>query len=350
MRLAAESIPRRLDAEKGYRPWFLIRGEGGIPAHAEHASWDLGDMTGRYLEGLIAARRMGITSPDLSLAEGRLGRYLLGLLGPDGLVHDPDAGAVDHTFSQGSALHGLVAWYEDSGDPAVRDAALRLVRGLLARLERRGGDVIDPTVKLPEASGSHLAGYAIWPACRLHERTGAPEALELAEGLSRWVLADPVLGPGGEITKALSWEGDLHAWLEALAGCARTARSSRILDRKATVERARALHDWVRRTNATSFGWIATFPGHGSSETSAIGSATAWPSSVGCPGTPVLADVERFVRNQAAEAQFRLSTRTRAARSRRARSSSAASTASPRRAATWAPAAARTRAPSRAAA
>ena len=37
----------------------------------------------------------------------------------DGVVHKADSG-VDHTFSQGSALGGLVAWYEDSGDPAVR--------------------------------------------------------------------------------------------------------------------------------------------------------------------------------------------------------------------------------------
>jgi hypothetical protein len=306
MRLGAEAIARRLDPAKGFRPWFLIRGEGGIPARPEHASWDLGDMTGRYLESLIDARRMGVSSPALSEAESRLGRFLLGLLGPDGLVHDPDSGAVDHTFSQGSALFGLVAWYEDSGDPAVRDAALGLVRGLFGRLERRGEALVDPSVKLPESSGSHLAGYAIWPAVRLHERTGSAEALALAEGLARWVLADPLIGPDGAITKPLSWEGHIHSWLESLAGCARAARSSRTLDRAAIVARAKALYDWVRRTNATSFGWIATFPGHGSSETCAIGSAVRLALELAASGHPeYLADVERFVRNQAVEAQFR---------------------------------------------
>ena len=45
-------------------------------------------MTGRYLEGLIMARQMGITSPELSKAEERLGKYLLSLQGPDGLIHN----------------------------------------------------------------------------------------------------------------------------------------------------------------------------------------------------------------------------------------------------------------------
>ena len=116
MALAANAIPPRLDPSQDYRPWFLLRGSNGIPTTAEHASWDLGDMTGRYLESLILTRHMGVSSPALSEAEGRLGRYLLKLLGPDGLVHDPKSGAIDNSFSQGSALYGLLAWFEDSSD------------------------------------------------------------------------------------------------------------------------------------------------------------------------------------------------------------------------------------------
>src|SRR5512138_600938 len=53
MLLGARAIANRLDPNQKYRPWFLIRGTNGIPAIPEHASWDLGDMTGRYLESLI---------------------------------------------------------------------------------------------------------------------------------------------------------------------------------------------------------------------------------------------------------------------------------------------------------
>ncbi len=306
MALAAQAIVRRLDAAQEYRPWFLLRGQGGIPATAEHASWDLGDMTGRYLEGLILTRRMGISRPEFSVAEGRLGRYLLKLLGPDGLVHDPQTGAVDHSFSQGSALYGLLAWFEDSGDPAVRTAIERLISGQLARMEHQGDQLVDKTVKLEQSSGSHLAGYQIWPSIRFYELTGYADALTLAEGLTRWAMADPVLGANGEITKALSWEGHIHSWLETLAGCARTARNSRSLNREQIIRRCQATYDWVQRTNATSFGWIATFPTHGSCETCAISSAIRLALELAASGhAEYLDDVERFVRNQVVEAQFR---------------------------------------------
>lgn len=306
MALAAQAVARRLDPTQAYRPWFMLRGQGGIPTTPEHASWDLGDMTGRYLEGLVLARQMGVTGPELSEAEGRLGRYLLSLLGPDGLVHDPANGAVDHSFSQGSALYGLVAWFEDSGDPAVRVAAERLISGLRQRLESQGDQLVDPSVKLERSCGSHLAGYAIHPIIRFYELTGYEDAMTVAEGLTRWALADPVLGADGAITLPLSWEGHIHSWLDTLAGCVRTARHSKTLDRAWVVGRARSVYDWVRRTNATAFGWIATFPTHGSSETCAISSAIRLALELSACGHPAyLNDVERFVRNQVIEAQFR---------------------------------------------
>ncbi|MGA2662650.1 MAG: hypothetical protein ABSH34_34655, partial [Verrucomicrobiota bacterium] len=306
MSLAAWAIPARLDPRLDYRPWFLLRGSNGIPTTAEHASWDLGDMTGRYLESLLLARRMGISAAELSEAEARLGRYLLGLLGSDGLAHDPASGAIDHSFSQGSALYGLVAWFEDSGDPLVRQAIERLITGQLKRAKRQGDMLVDPTVKLEQSSGSHLAGCQIYPVIRFYELTGSADALALAEGLTRWALADPVLGPGGEITKPLSWEGHIHSWLDTLAGCARTARNSSSLERAKVVGRCRAVYDWVRRTNGSSFGWFATYPTGGSSETCAISSAIRLALELAACGHPeYFNDVERFVRNQLLEAQFK---------------------------------------------
>ncbi|HEY5914336.1 MAG TPA: hypothetical protein VJA21_27420, partial [Verrucomicrobiae bacterium] len=306
MLLGALAIARRLDPNQDYRPWFLIRGSNGIPVTPEHASWDLGDMTGRYLESLIQARHMGVSSPELTRAETRLQAYLFKLLGPDGLVHDPQSGAVDHSFSQGSALYGLLAWYEDSGDAEVRRSIERLISGQLKRARRQGDLLIDDSVKLEQSSGSHLAGYQIYPAVRFYELTGYPDALTLAEGLARWALSDPVLGPGGEITKPLSWEGHIHSWLETMAGCVRAARNSPGLDRERTVERARGLYDWVRRSSGTSFGWTATYPTGGSSETCTISSAIRLALELAATGHPeYLEDVERYVRNQVIAAQFK---------------------------------------------
>ncbi len=306
MALGAQAIARRLDSAQDFRPWFLIRGSNGIPAFPEHASWDLGDMTGRYLESLIQARHMGVTSPELSQAEARLQKFLFKLLGSDGLVHDPQSGAIDHSFSQGSALYGLLACFEDCGDPEVRRALERLISGQLKRAERKGDMLVDNSVKLEQSSGSHLAGYQIYPAIHFYELTGYADALRLAEGLTRWAMADSTLGPNGEITKALSWEGHIHSWLETMAGCLRTARNSSTLDRKQIQSKARGLYDWVLRSNGTSFGWIATYPTGGSCETCAICSAIRLALELAAAGqTQYLNDVERFVRNQVIAAQFK---------------------------------------------
>src|SRR5439155_2450814 len=89
MTLAARAVARRLDPEMNDRPWFLLRGVGGIPVRPEHSPWDLGDMTGRYLESLILARRMGINEPALADAEQRLKKFLVHLICADGSICDP---------------------------------------------------------------------------------------------------------------------------------------------------------------------------------------------------------------------------------------------------------------------
>ena len=62
----------------------------------------------------------------------------------------------------------------------------------------------------------------------------------------------------------------------------------------------------MRRTNASSFGWVATYPTGGSSETCAISSAIRLALELAACGYPeYLNDVERFVRNQVIAAQFK---------------------------------------------
>jgi hypothetical protein len=194
----------------------------------------------------------------------------------------------------------LLAWFKDSGDTSVRSAMERLITGLLHSCTRDGLQLIQPGAKLEQSSGSHLAGYQIWPVIRFFEMTGYRDALTLAEGLTQWVMHDPVLDADGTITLALSWEGHIHSWLDTLAGCARTAKHSPLLTDAGVMRGCRAVYDWVMRTNATRFGWIATFPGHGSCETCAISSAIRLALELG-----KFDDVERFVRNQVIEAQFR---------------------------------------------
>jgi len=179
MAWAANALPPRLDPAKGYQPWSLLFGQGGVPVTAVHARFDLGDTTGRYLEALILARRMGISAPQLSQAEERLERFLIKLIGSDGLVQDPEKREAEDSYSQGNALNGLVALFEDSGDPAVRRAIEKLITAQVKSSELKDGTLVDPSVKLEDATGSHLAGGPISPAIRFYELTGYSDALVL---------------------------------------------------------------------------------------------------------------------------------------------------------------------------
>jgi hypothetical protein len=166
--------------------------------------------------------------------------------------------------------------------------------------------LVDPSVKLKDATGSHIAGGQIWPAIRFYELTGYGDALALSLGLSRWVLKDPVIGPQGVITRAGAWEGNLHFWLESLAGCARASRHMPYEEGLQALEKCKKVYDWVLRNQATSFGWVATYPSSESSETCAISSTVRLALELAAAGnSEYLDDVERFVRNQVVEAQFR---------------------------------------------
>jgi hypothetical protein len=306
MQLAARAVAARLDPAQNGRPWSLVRGRNGILAEPVHSQWDFGDMGGRYLESLIAARRMGIEDAELTRAEETLRTFLFGLIADDGVIHNPDTGERDHPFAQGSALYGLLAWFKDSQSAVVRAAIEELISGLLRTCVRQDDYLAQPPAKLPQSGGSHLAGYQIWPVICFYEMTGYSDALKLAEGLTRWVMNDPVLSPKGEITLASSSEGHMQSWLDTLAGCVRTARHVESLRSQGTIEGCRAVYDWVMRTNATRFGWIATFPGHGLCETCAISAAIRLALELVASGhSQYLDDVERFIRNHVVESQFR---------------------------------------------
>jgi hypothetical protein len=306
MVLAADSIVAHMDESAGFRPCFYIKGRDGVPATLGHGSWDLGDMTGRYLESMIMVRHMVGATDDWSAAEQRLRAFLESLFGPSGLVMDIDKDAPDHMFAQGSALYGLVKLFEDGRDVGIQARIESFIRSLLAHATVVEDYVIYPDCATASASCSHMAGYQIFPVMRFYELTGFQPALELAEGLSKWAFHhDDTITPDGIVTR-IGWEGHLHAWMDTLSGVMRCARVSPHLDRGLVVERCRKTYDWVRANCATAFGWVPDFPTSPSSETCAISSMMRLALELIAEGyDSYWNDVERFLHNQLLENQFR---------------------------------------------
>jgi len=139
MALGARAILPRLDPDAGFRPWFMLRGHKGLPTEPRHDTWDVGDMTGRYLESLILARRL--TGIPIDSREQLLRSYLAGLFDPkDGLCYTRGTEWTPRRaclFSQSSAMLGLLSWYRETGSTEARRLLDQHVAGVMRRAVTR---------------------------------------------------------------------------------------------------------------------------------------------------------------------------------------------------------------------
>lgn len=307
MALAADSITYRLDETRDYRPFFYMKGKNGIPASLKHGSWDLGDMTGRYLESMVMARRMILIKSDWTLAEERLLHFLISLLKNEKrIILDIDKNASDHAFAQGSALYGLVMYYEDTKERAIQKTIENFILGLMDHAIPLADHIIYPNVATANGPCSHMAGYQICPLVKFYELTGFEPALDLAENLSFWAFYhDDTIDRDGMITR-VGWEGHIHAWADTLSGIMQCARHSERLSQEEIAIRCAKTYDWLRATQLTDFGWTPDFPGSPTSETCAISSMMRLALELIREGhAQYWNDIERFTRNQLIENQFR---------------------------------------------
>jgi hypothetical protein len=201
LRRAVSCIMHRIDPVANYRPWFAVEVEGGRPVRLAHAVWDFGDTSGRFLEALVLARRMIAPTEEMLLCEQRVRRYLDSLIGPDGIVQNPETGAPDHMFSQGSALYGLVTDYETGRRPELKSRIERFI----VRLDALA---MNPIISGSLRSPPRLRRALIWRRTRcclsyvFYELTHYAPALRYAEHLSRWAFYhDPTVTADGIITK-----------------------------------------------------------------------------------------------------------------------------------------------------
>ena len=305
VRLAVSCIANRMDASMGYRPWFLVEVKDSKPIRLRHDVWDFGDMSGRFLEGLILARNMFEPTDGMLRDEARIRGFLTSLLRPDGLVMNPDQRGVDHMFAQGSALYGLVTDFNAGHDPAMSVRIKALIEGLNRRARHEADYLWFPEVATPIAPCSHMAAYQVLPVVRYYELTNDATALRYAERLSRWAFYhDPTVTEQGVITKT-GWEGHLHAWMDTYSGILRCARAGGNLDRNEVLTRSQRLFEWVKLNYTTPYGWVADSVGSETCETCTISAAIRLALELIKEGhAEYWDDVERFVRNQLVANQF----------------------------------------------
>jgi hypothetical protein len=307
MRNAVECLINRMDPSMKYQPWFAVDVVNGRPTKLRHDVWDFGDTSGRFVEALILARQMIQPDPAMILADKRINRFFNSLFDSTGLVYNPALKQPDHMFAQGSALYALVTKFEEGRDPIVRARIEKFIDSLNRAAVQERDYIWFPQVATKKGSCPHQAAYQILPAVRFYELTGYRPALRFAARLSRWPLYhDDTVTPDGVITKT-GWEGHLHAWMDTFSGIVRCARAGAPeLDRREVKERAHHMFEWVKANYTSPFGWVADSVGAKTCETDTITSAIRLALELIKEGhTEYWNDIERFVRNQLIENQFR---------------------------------------------
>jgi hypothetical protein len=304
---AVECLINRMDTSMKYQPWFAVDVVNGRPTKLRHDVWDFGDTSGRFVEALILARQMIQPDPAMILAEKRINRFFNSLFDSTGLVYNPALKQTDHMFAQGSALYALVTEFEEGRNANVRTRIENFIAGLNRVAVQERDYLWFPQVATKKGACPHQAAYQILPAVRFYELTGYAPALRFAARLSRWPLYhDDTVTPSGVITKT-GWEGHLHAWMDTFSGIVRCARAGAPeLDRREITQRAYRLFEWVKTNYTSPFGWVADSVGAKTCETDTITSTIRMALELIKEGhAEYWNDIERFVRNQLVENQFR---------------------------------------------
>jgi hypothetical protein len=261
------------------------------PAEAAHDWPDFGDVLSRQLQGAVMARHM---TGQEAVWEKRWVAKLLGYLDPgSGLLRRPKTSynpSVTDPGDQALTLYALVTVYLDNGDPAVKNAARKIVAAIRRDAAAQGA-------KSPFLNGFLIK--SIMAAARVLEDQAA---FDLAGTISRFVFDQtPTFAPDNHFRHG----GHMHGNLRTLVGAADYALRARDPELFSRVD---ALFRYVR-SETTRFGFLPEQIGRKGDvvlcETCALMDYLGLASTLANHGHPEYwDDVERMARNQLIESQF----------------------------------------------
>lgn len=321
--------PDRLNCRPYFDVYFYDRMcfRGNKPT-ATHSCWDFGDVGARFIKAHIYTRKaLGIIEP--SEVELKIKDLLLTCFKEDGLIHRPFESYPGwnpehedmHMWDQGQTALCLSAWYESTGDEAVKITMDKLVEGLWNIAEKKAdfmffpkeamkkGKWVDPKTGAQVcATGECIAGLANWAKI-----TGNAMAMELASNLTRGLFQEypfRIFNEDGSFAyQPKSTIAGLkfvhcHGRTQALIGMIQLAI---IKNDSSEILRCKQILDWFLQY-CSSFGWcpehFPTGSGHWGEICTTVDviEAAALLASTGY--TEYWNVVERYVRNHLAETQI----------------------------------------------
>lgn len=259
--LSISHLINNLDPASDYRPFFILRVDQN-KNFSEHADWDFGDMSGRYAEALLLARKM--TGTDIGIKqELALRQSLIDTIGPDGLSYrhkKPDA-VCFHTADQASVFLFLLELYESTTDSTVKIYIENLINGFsrhaisTANDGLRFEDALYPKNYKPEQADpnynwDNIQFFArfLQPLAHYLNLTDSPAGEKLFHGLSQYIQHESGVFQQEDST----FNGQVHSRASAMTG---------ILIR-AQARNDKANRWWVQSyfdfliNRSSQFGWV----------------------------------------------------------------------------------------------
>jgi hypothetical protein len=201
--LSRHFIENSVDPVTG-QPYFTVF--YGQPVELWHDWPDFGDLMARYWEACHMIREMTGVAPRNTNA---LRDMLLSCIGSDGLSYRPSTLYSTNSaelFDQGRTLYALCSVYMATGEEAIKEAIVNLVRGLEMISEVEKGYRYMPGSRYAHGAWEsrttdcgYFMGPLMRPLMKAYEVTGYAPARELAIDFARYVVeVSQVFGPNGE--------------------------------------------------------------------------------------------------------------------------------------------------------
>jgi hypothetical protein len=116
----------------------------------------------------------------------RICRWLLGVQNADGSFSNPRYGDAGIVFDTGQDLFGLVRAYEETGDAAFKDAALRAADWLVAVADERGRWTRNEHLNTPHVYNTRTA----WALLRMNQVAYGRQRERIARSNLDWAVAE----------------------------------------------------------------------------------------------------------------------------------------------------------------
>ena len=295
-RLCLQHMLTNCDEKFNYVPWVGVT-LGEDPPHFVHHRLDWTEVLPYSIYGMVIAR--DITGSDLGadVQEAQRKLYLGFFNELDGLIHSPrspwNARYPLCLWEQVRALYAFIYWFQDDPDERLVRHIEGIVDGLFALSHQEGRLRVFPADAIRSIGmGIYAVGSLIDPLTKVYELFGNTRALQMAEGLMHYML-EPRHG-------FFDGQGRFSTFFRTVVSVINgLSRFAALSDRPDFKEKAKRIHDHALSLTTRYGATPCTEPACSNMELN-------WSARylVQAGYDEYWDQIDRFARNQTAEAQF----------------------------------------------